>query len=187
MHGRPAQVQSWWLETKCSAENTWTGRRVTRAVPTPFVPTTASSQSAPTVKPSRSALRRIDRCPSRHSSRPSASATTMMCRASSSAGSSPSRSTGRTSRSGETCRRSSVSAADSVRERASRSGCTPPASIRRQDSAISGRGAAGGRSPASAAARTPFSSRVASRASMAEMRATSTVLPAVLATGTSPC
>ncbi len=43
--------------TRCSAAKTCTDRRTTAGVPTPFVPTTSSRQSAPSSKPSPSALR----------------------------------------------------------------------------------------------------------------------------------
>ena len=52
--------------------------RTTSAVPMAFVPTVFSSQAAPSTKPSPSARRRTDEQPSRHSTRPTASTTTMM-------------------------------------------------------------------------------------------------------------
>ncbi len=159
--GAPAHVQVACSRTKCSEANTCTGHPVTAGVPTPLVPTASSRQSAPTSKPRPSALRRTGALPSRHSTRPSSSATTMMWCVTSATDSSPSRSTGSTCRSVEVSRRRRTSSAESSSLRKPWSGSTPLRSIRSHDWPITGRGATGARPPDSAAVRTSSSTRAA--------------------------
>ncbi len=182
--GAAAHVHCWWLRTKCSAECTSTGRRATSAVPMALVPTTSSVQSAPLSKPSRSAIRRTGALPSRHSTRPSASVTTMICCAASAEGSSPSLSTGSTAASCDICRRRSNSATGNRIWGRSRSGSTPDTSTRRQDSPITARGAPeespGGASPASTASWTVARRRAVARLSWADQMALSIALSLTL-------
>ena len=107
--GQAVHVHTWWVRTKCSAANICTGAPSASAVPIALLPTTPSDQSAPSVNPSASARWRTAVEPSRQSSTPSASVTTMMCRASSATEVNAARSSGSTRCSGERTRRCSTS------------------------------------------------------------------------------
>ncbi len=124
----------------------------------PLVPTASSVHAAPTSKPSRSALLRTPELPSRHSSRPSASVTTIRWRTASTASRSPSRNCGSSTPSWEACRRCSTSSAEISGAVRPDSGSTPWRRTRCHDSPISGRGRTGGSEPASVASRMAGSS-----------------------------
>ena len=123
--GLAVQVHGCWARTKCSAENSCTEACSASAVPMAFVPTEASVQSAPGMKPRESASRPTRTAPSRQSTKPSAAVTTMMCSASSATAVRLARSWGSTLAMGDPARRRSTTsgAAGSSRDRPS--GATP--------------------------------------------------------------
>ena len=107
-----------------------------------------SDQLAPSVKPSASARRRTAVEPSRQSSTPSASVTTMMCRASSATEVSAARSSGSTRCSGEPIRRCSTSSAvtgpgGSVRVGVDALGAGPQPGAGHQPARVGGRAVTG--------------------------------------------
>ncbi len=101
--------------------------------------------------------------PCRHSTRPSASVTTMICCAASAIEASPARSNGISSPSAVLRRRCSISSASSSSLSGDWSGSMPLRTTRSQEASISARGATRDGSPVSRASRAPWSNRAARR------------------------
>lgn len=125
-----------------------------------FVPVADSDQAAPSSRQMSLARCITAGWPWRHSTRPSSSVTTMICRVASAMTASPSRSSGITPPMGVLLRRCSISSVASSLLSVDCSGSTPLRSARFQDASISARGPAAARSPASLASRARWTRRV---------------------------